>query len=288
LVARTKRVLADQKKLLDAVEQAALARLEVGNVSLADVTQVSLGRSRIIDGLQGLDEQRRRHEAMLREALSVTSATELPVQPAEPRVMLPGEDEATLREGARSNPRVTSLELMARSKEEAADRAFAEGLPGFSLGLDWIETGAAANAGVPDSGKDAVQIHFGVSVPLWRHVYSANEDRAHSEGRALLARRDAAEDDAVAAADTALSEVRDGFRRVRLYRDTLLPQAETVIESVLGGYQVGETSLASVLIAQRDLLELQLGLLRAQADHAIAWAQLEEIVGRKIRAGEGA
>ena len=288
LVDRTKEVLGDQKKLLDAVEEAARARLEVGNVSLADLTQVSLSRSRIVDSLQGLDEQRRQHEARLREALSVTSATELPIRADEPRVMLPGEREAALRDAARNNPRVTSLELMARSKEEAADRAFAEGLPGFSLGLDWIETGAAQNAGVPDSGKDAVQIHFGVSVPLWRHVYTAKEAKAHSESRALLARRDAAEDDAVAATDTALSEVRDAFRRVRLYRDTLLPQAETVIESALGGYQVGEVSLPSVLIAQRDLLELQLALLRAQADHAIAWAQLEEIVGRKIRAGEGA
>lgn len=288
LVDRTKQVLADQKKLLDAVEEAALARLEIGNVSLADVTQVSLSRSRIIDSLESLDEQRRRNEARLREALSVTPATELPVRDAEPRVMLPGEDEAALRDAARNNPRVTSLELMARSREEAADRAFAEGLPGFSLGLDWIETGGARSAGVPDSGKDAVQLHVGVSVPLWRHVYSANEDRAHSESRALLARRDAAEDDAVAATDTALSEVRDAFRRVRLYRDTLLPQAETVIESVLGGYQVGEVSLASVLIAQRDVLELQLGLLRAQTDHAIAWARLEELVGRKVRAGEGA
>jgi outer membrane protein TolC len=133
-----------------------------------------------------------------------------------------------------------------------------------------------------------VQIHFGLSVPLWRHVYSANEDRAHSESRAFMARRDAAEDDAVAAVDTSLSEVRDAFRRVRLYRDTLLPQAVTVIESVLGGYQVGEVSLPSVLIAQRDLLELQIGLLKAEAAHAVAWAQLEELVGRKVRAGEGA
>jgi hypothetical protein len=39
-------------------------------------------------------------------------------------------------------------------------------------------------------------------------------------------------------------------------------------------------------MAQNDLLELELGLVRARAEHGIAWAKLESIVGRPVRARE--
>ena len=249
---------------------------------------MSLRRSRLIDRIGALTEERHRLEAALRRALSVTPATALPVAEAPPEVALPSESDASLRQAARKNPRVSALELLAESRREAADRAFAAGLPGFSVGVDWIETGPAMATGVADSGKDAVMLNFGIDIPIWRHVHSAEEARAKSESRAYLAQRDAAADEMVAGTEVALADVRDAFRRVRLYRDTLLPQAETVIESVLGGYQVGEVGLAAVLMGQDDMLELSLGLHRAQADHAIAWARLEALVGRKVAAGEGA
>jgi outer membrane protein, heavy metal efflux system len=287
LVDRDRRVLSQQDRLLDALEQAAQARLEIGSATLADATQVSLRRSRLSDRIAGLSERRRQHEASLRRALSVSAATELPVADTAPEVALPRESDPTLRAAARAHPRLEVLELMAASKVEAAESASADGLPGFSVGMDWIETGAAAAPGVNDSGKDAVLLHVGVSVPIWRHVYGAEEDQARSQSRALLARRDAARDDVVSAIDRALSQIRDAHRRVKLYRSTLLPQAETVVESTLGGYQVGEVGLAPVLLGQEDLLEIQLELHRAQVDHAIAWAALEALVGRKVAARGG-
>jgi outer membrane protein TolC len=63
----------------------------------------------------------------------------------------------------------------------------------------------------------------------------------------------------------------------------LVPQAQTVFESVLGGYQAGTSTVASMLLAERELLELQLAEFKAQADHAVALARLEALVGRPVR-----
>jgi hypothetical protein len=42
-----------------------------------------------------------------------------------------------------------------------------------------------------------------------------------------------------------------------------------------------------MLMAQRDLLELTVGLARAQTEHALSWAMLEQKIGRPIqRRGE--
>ncbi len=52
--------------------------------------------------------------------------------------------------------------------------------------------------------------------------------------------------------------------------------------SVSGAYVVGRSSVASSLLAQTELLDLALGLERAIAEHGIAWAQLERVVGRSV------
>jgi outer membrane protein TolC len=125
-----------------------------------------------------------------------------------------------------------------------------------------------------------------VKVPVWGGIYGAKEDEALAESAAFEARREAAEDDARAEVIEAVSNVRDAARQVRLYRDTLRPQAESAYGAVLGGYQTGTSGIASVLMAQKDLLEIELAERRARARHAIAWATLEEIVGRPVRAKE--
>jgi hypothetical protein len=50
---------------------------------------------------------------------------------------------------------------------------------------------------------------------------------------------------------------------------------------------VGRSSVAATILAQRELLDLSLGLARARAEHAIAWARLEEVAGHQLeRRGE--
>ena len=52
--------------------------------------------------------------------------------------------------------------------------------------------------------------------------------------------------------------------------------------------QTGSAPIAQLLLAVQDLLELQVRLIEARADHASAWARLEHIVGRPVqRRSEG-
>jgi outer membrane protein TolC len=105
---------------------------------------------------------------------------------------------------------------------------------------------------------------------------------ARAEGAAYRADRDAALQTADAQLAAALSAVRGAQRRINLYRNTLIPQAETTFQSVLGGYQSGRSTVASALLAQKALLELQLELARSRAHHARAWAVLEAVVGHPV------
>ena len=143
---------------------------------------------------------------------------------------------------------------------------------------------------VEDAAKKGVQgmviVTAGLSLPLWGPNYRDSMGAARAEGAAHRADRDAARLAADAHLEAALSAVRGAQRRIDLYRDTLIPQAETTFQSVLGGYQSGQSTVAAALLAQRDLLELQLELAQSRADHARAWAVLEAVVGRSVTTEE--
>ena len=138
--------------------------------------------------------------------------------------------------------------------------------------------------GVAGSGRDAIIVGAGVRLPLWQGSYSEGIQAAQAESRAQRAERRALVERAEAELAATLANLRDATRRVELYRVTLVPQAETAYESVLGAYTVGQGAIAQALLSQRDLLELRIELERARADHARTWARLEELTARELTA----
>ncbi|MCA9570044.1 MAG: TolC family protein, partial [Myxococcales bacterium] len=65
----------------------------------------------------------------------------------------------------------------------------------------------------------------------------------------------------------------------RTLEATLLPVAEAAFEALLGELAAGTGGVADVLLAQRDLLDLRVDLVRARADHVRALARLAVAIG---------
>ncbi len=290
LVQQTRLVQRDQLEVLRALSEATRVRVEVSRAILADLNQVDLAVSRAEDTLSGLDERERAFSAELLAAIGSTSGRATPIDPAQaPTGGVPAVSRATLIDAATAHPRVEARELMSESALSKVRRARADRAPSFMVGLDWIETGEAMDATTPGSGSDPVIVMVGLRLPVWNAAYRGAEEEARSESEAFRADAADARNSAEAALEQVLSAIRDADRRISLYRDTLNPQAEAAYLSVVGAYQTGSTTVAATLIAQRELLELQLGLIQAQAQHAISWAQLELVVGRtvELRTQEG-
>jgi outer membrane protein TolC len=283
LVKRTRTVQRDQLEVLRALSEATRVRVEVSSANLSDLNQVDLAVSRIEDVLSGLDERESALSAQLLAAIGTTSGQATPIAPSqEPDGGVPADTREALIAEATAHPRIESLELMSESSLSKVRQARADRAPSFTVGVDWIETGEAMDPNTPGSGTDPVIVMLGLKLPVWTYAYRGAEEEARSESAAFHADAIDASNQAEAAMEQALSAIRDSDRRISLYRDTLIPQAEAAYASVVGAYQTGRSTVAATLIAQRELLDLQLGLVRAQAAHAMAWARLEQIVGREV------
>lgn len=284
LVRKTREIQGAQLENERALSQIARGRLEVGDASLAEVQQIDLEIERLRDRLFSLDEQEASAQAKLLEAVGAPPTTKTPTSARPPALETPARSEEELRTSIDTHPLLTrwaAARTAADLREKEAKHARA---PNLVLGADWLEVGPARDTSVAGSGRDAFSITVGVEIPLWQGNYAADERVARAESSSARAQWLAARNRAAAQLTIVLAEVRDSARRARLHETTLIPQAQTTFESTLGQYATGRGSLASTLLSQSALLDLELGVAVSQARHAVAWAELERVVGHSVPA----
>ncbi|KIG14463.1 Heavy metal RND efflux outer membrane protein, CzcC family protein [Enhygromyxa salina] len=277
----------EQLELYESLIEIARGRLEVGQASLANVQQLELGRARLADQIDGLREAQRAAQAALLGAVAAPPDTPTPTTSQLPTLVQPRASEASLRQALVDHPSLGRWQAQAEVGDLRVKEARHARAPGFSVGVDWVEVGPARMDNVADSGKDAVSISVGLELPLWQRNYAEDQRAAQADAAAARAEWAATRDRATAQLGAALSQIRDTARRAALHEDTLIPQAQSALESTLGGYATGDVQFAAILLAERELLELRLAAVQLHAQHAIAWADLEAIVGRSV-AGQSA
>ncbi len=280
-VREQRRLRAEHLTILEGLAATVRGRVEVGEASLADLQQVELSRSRLEDTLATLDTEEDVRMAYLQAAVGGHSeeadgaAVEGTPTSSEPVLTEPPEGSSSVS----THPRLRSLDATAASAGHRARAAAGQRLPDVTVGADWILTGPARMDGVPDSGKDAVALGVGLKLPLWQGAYGHDVAAERRMEESVRSRRVARELELQAAVDATSARVRDSARRVRLIEQTLLPQAQAAYEAVLGEYAVGRAQVSQTLLAQRDLLELAVERVAAQAEHELQWARLTSLSG---------
>ncbi len=284
LVNEEHRLKSEHDAVLEALAGAVRGRLQTGVASLADLNQVDLSIARHHDHRGQHEEAAQKASAGLLAVLGAHASTKVLAISDFPVTGLPTTSAAQLAKLSisRQHPHIEGPLRLAASESERARAQAADRYPRFTMGLSLIGTGEAAMAGVDESGKDALVVSVGVSLPLWAGSYSDAEQAAHAMSRSHKATAEGNLRQMEALLATALSDVQDAQRRIGLYKKTLVPQAQATFEAVLGGYQTGGSTIAAVIIAQRDLIELQIEQVKALSDHAKAWALLEFVVGQEV------
>jgi outer membrane protein TolC len=287
LVDEELRIIEGHDAVLEALAGAVRGRLQTGAASLADLNQVELNIARHHDHHGQHREAAYKASAQLRAVLGAAFAKERLFTSDQPIAGMPKQSAEELVALLADHPSVKTYARLAASANHSARAERADGYPRLDLGINLIETGEATMPGVADSGKDALVVSVGLSLPLWLGSYSDAVNSAEASARVHQAMGQASLRTAEAMLAAALSDVRDAQRRIDLNESTLAPQAEATFQAVLGNYQTGRSTVAAVILAQGDLIALQLEQAQARAEHARSWALLEYIVGRDLEHNGG-
>jgi len=170
------------------------------------------------------------------------------------------------------------------SPDLAADRAMearsAEALklahqgywPDFTVGYSFEKTGPGFS--------DYYMLSLGAKVPLyfWRKQTPAIEQAA-LEAESARQQVRATQLQVASDGEGSLVAMRTAERIMSIYRDGLIPQAESSQASAMSAYRVGKVDFQTLLSSVLDLQNLRQEYYRSLADHEIAIAKIQQVIG---------
>ena len=269
-------------ELVRHLEEVALARYESGAAEHSEVIRAQVERDRIEDRLRSLVDRRGPMVARLGTLIGDADLAELDWPESLPEVELDVDPPRLAIWLEESNPELLALRHEIERGDAGVRLAERDGYPDFTLGLDWIDVGAARMAGVPDSGKDAWSVSLGLDIPLQRGRYAAADREARAHHRAAALALEQKQNELREQLSATLWFLRDAKEKRALYRDSLVPRSQQSLEVIEMEFHSGGSSFGDLIEARRALLEYELLGERAQADCAIQLARLERLVGRPI------
>ncbi len=269
-------------ELLTFWESVARSKYKVGLEKHPDLIKIQVELGKLEDHLQTVEESIEPVVARFRALLDLPDTVTIP-PPSDIEVAEQELSRDSLIALVRTqNP---TLKALAHTVDrEHAGTRLARGMnrPNFSFGIDYIQTGEAVNPSVPESGKDPWFVGAKISLPIWFGKNSSRSGEAEARLKSAQYRVRDAENRLVAATENVLFEYADALRKLRLYRDGLVPKAEQSLNATYAAYKTGEADFLAVLDAQRQLLDFELTAAREKASLAARRAELEMLTGSSI------
>lgn len=275
----------DRIQLIRDLENVARARYKSGS-QMGPVLQAQVELGRLEDQLSSLNDLREPQTAQLNAALSRPGSAPLPWPENLPYSGLELNQEALIKSLNQTSPELAALAHSVEQGSHQVTLAKRERLPDFTIGVQYIQTGEA-DVPVTDSGKDPIIGTVGVNIPLWfgknrSRIASANYQKTAAQF-ALENRKQTLDADIL----RVLYKLRDADRKITLYRDSLIPKAKQSLEVNRTGFESGQMEFINLIDSERVLLELELSLERALADHLIHRAELSMLTGNDYLTEQG-
>ena len=280
-------VAEENVRLLKLLEGVAQAKYRAAAARYSDLIRAQVELAKLDDRLRTLRDLRGPVMARLNTALNRPAAAPLPWPTAAAEEDISLGDEQLLAWLAKNNPELKAMDFEIARRKLQIDLARKDYFPDVTLGATYIDTSHAIGGMHPmEDGKDPVIAMVSVNLPVWWDKLAAGVRQARRSHLAAQQQKAERANSLSAELKMVVYRFRDAGRKIRLYRDTLLPKARQSYKAAEAAYRAGNVDFTDLIDAQRVLLEFELGYERALADRGRELGRLEMLVGREIpRAG---
>lgn len=281
LLGREIRIMQENMELLKYWESVARIKYQAGLSKHPDVIKAQVELGKLDDRLATLEHKRGPVVAKLRAALDLPESTDLPEPIEISDVYRPLDGHGVRVQVVAGNPNLKSLDHL-EDRQKAFERlASKASLPNFTFGFDYIETGEALMPDVDGSGANPWMVSVGINLPLWFGKNSARRKEAAAGRQSARYRRLDAANRLIAAVDRILFEYEDANRKVRLYKNGLIPKGTEQLEAAYAAYQTGQSDFLNLIDAQRQLLSFQLEYERGLTARATRFSELQMLTNNE-------
>lgn len=256
-LARATSVAGENRELLRQLKPVVDEKVRGGG-SLAENLRLEVELGKADDLVQTLGQQRGGLSARLEAALGREPHGEVLPFGTLPSTMPVLPSNAILQERIGQHPAVEGAESGVFAADQALELAQFAKKPELSLGANLIDIG--------ESGDTAAALTFGISLPIWREKYRAQEREAKSLKNSAQAAVTDVRHQLLAELEIAYQKYVETRQRVLLYDSKLVPAARQAVELMEEGYRNDKFTLTDLIDTERLLLDLRLARTRALAD----------------------
>ena len=271
-------VMRETVRLLHEIEKTAAAMYRVGEGRQADVLRAQVEIARMVEDTLRMQAMRQGMMAKLNALRDRPTDTSIgdPALPLFPDSVPSRTALDTLALAQR--PMIRSGLEEVRAADASARLARKEIWPDLQVGAQYAQRGGDMG-GTERMGS----LMIGASIPIFAR---SRQYRMRDETAAM--RQMAEADVAQMRADTrgqigeAYANLSRARNLARLYRTTVLPQAEATVASSLAAYRVGSVDFMTLLDNQMTVNQYRQELYALDAEQGKAWAELEMLSGRVL------
>jgi outer membrane protein, heavy metal efflux system len=177
-----------------------------------------------------------------------------------------------------NNPQLCAKDFETAAAQKNLELAKKKFYPQLEVGVEAMYQSEATMG----EGRQPLYATVALTLPLWRDSYSAGERGAAAKIRKVRQEKMQAQNDLVKDAQNTLYEYESAARKVKLYRDTLIPKTKELLNVSENAYSTGSADFLNLIDAQRKLLEFELLYEEAVKINRQKLAELEALVGVPI------
>jgi outer membrane protein TolC len=268
-----------ESSLLKEALAGALAEYSTGKVPQSDVLRAQMALTRMNEHLIELDEERDTARAQLNALRGVSPDEPVEIQgiyasPSE----LPAIEELE-RTAIENRPELAALRKQILKSRDQGELTRLAMKPDFSVGLGYMIMPAGS------AFRNAYMAELAMNLP------SLNRARHDGEARQADAATDVSRAELETRTSTVFFEIRQAQievlaaqRRVKLYRDTLLPQADAAFKASAAAYRNNRGEFGTLIESENLMLDIQTAFYKASAAIDAGIAELERATGAPLSA----
>jgi len=266
-------------RYVDELESVARERYRVGKGIQANVLNAQKTMTRLEDHKLMVEQMIETAEYTLKRLVGNYDSGSIDAALPE-SLDLPEQDRTALLARLSDNsPMLKKTELRVLSEKQLARKAKLDFLPDLSIGA--VYGIRHENEMFPMFSSDMLTIKVGLSLPIWAGWKQRNR---LSSARANLKAAEYEHQDTRDRLEFMLSKSLLAYDRNRsgytLYKESLVPQTQSVLESARASYEVGELEFLDVVTAQMELFNSELEQQRSLADALKALADIEMLTNK--------
>lgn len=269
-------VLLKNIQLFESLESIALAKVESGSATLADVLRVQTKLQGLNQQLLMIDNQKLTFESKINELTKQPLDTKIEVS-EDPEIAFEEQDLAKSRTKIESNhPLITQLNYQieqSNSLMEVNDNMYK---PAFGLALDYNLVGKRTDANPVNNGRDILVPKVMVSIPLYRKANLAKNQEEKLIQESLEIKKETVTDNMMALLISYKSELDNAQLELNLL-ESQIKITQMAYDILIADYSSSGKSFEDLLMVQNQLLEFELGQRQSTLKLNIAASKIERI-----------